>query len=170
AYMQDVLDRVIDRYGAGEELDEGAAYFLSLVLFHENMHDEAFGYTRQTLGYPQPQFESGNNDLHERVAFGDLGDALIFGGRFLLGSLPDQSFVFDNEMDAHEVELEPFSISRTTVSNAEFAAFVAEGGYEQPEFWSAAGWQWRQAADARQPVYWQRDGDEWLSRSFDQLV
>ena len=166
AYMQDVLDRVIHRYGAAEELDEDATYFLSLVLFHEDMHDEAFSYTRQTLGYPQPQFESGNNDSQQRAAFGDLGDALIPGGHFLLGSLPDQSFVFDNEMDAHEVELEPFSISRTTVSNAEFAAFVAEGGYEQPEFWSAAGWQWRQAADARQPVYWQRDGDKWLRRSF----
>ena len=170
AYMQEVLDRVIHQYGAAEKLDEDATYFLSLVLFHEDMHDEAFSYTRQTLGYPQPQFESGNNDSQQRAAFGDLGDALIPGGHFLLGSLPDQSFVFDNEMDAHEVELEPFSISRTTVSNAEFAAFVAEGGYEQPEFWSAAGWQWRQAADARQPVYWQRDGDKWLLRSFDQLV
>src|ERR1043165_9766034 len=34
-YMQDVLDGIIDRYGAAAELDEDAAYFLSLVLFHE---------------------------------------------------------------------------------------------------------------------------------------
>ena len=86
SYMQDVLDRVIDRYGAAEELDEDATYFLSLVLFHEDMHDEAFGYTRQTLGYPQPQFENGANDSHEKAPSGDLGDALIPGGRFLLGS------------------------------------------------------------------------------------
>jgi iron(II)-dependent oxidoreductase len=170
AYMQDVLDRVIDRYGATEELDEDASYFLSLALFHEDMHDEAFGYTRQTLGYPQPQFEGGENDSHEQAALGDLGDALIPGGRFVLGSLPDRPFVFDNEMDAHEVELKPFSISRTAVSNAEFAAFVAEGGYERREFWSDAGWQWRQRADAAHPVYWQRDSDKWLRRNFDQLV
>jgi iron(II)-dependent oxidoreductase len=170
AYIQDVLDRVIDRYGAPEELDEDPVYFLSLALFHEDMHDEAFGYTRQTHGYPQPQFEGGKNDCQQRAAFGDLGDVLIPGGRFLLGSLPDHSFVFDNEMDAHEVELKPFSISRTAVSNAEFAAFVAEGGYERQKFWSAAGWQWRQRADAKHPVYWQRDGDKWLRRNFDQLV
>jgi gamma-glutamyl hercynylcysteine S-oxide synthase len=169
AYMQEVLDQVIELCNTTETGGD-AAYFLSLVLFHEDMHDEAFGYTRQTLGYPQPQFEGGNNDSHERAAFGDLGDALIPGGRILLGSLPDRPFVFDNEMDAHEVELKPFSISRTAVSNAEFAAFVAEGGYEQREFWSDAGWQWRQGADARQPVYWQRDGNKWLRRNFDQWV
>jgi iron(II)-dependent oxidoreductase len=170
AYMQDVLNRVSDRYDAAEELDADAAHFLSLVLFHEDMHDEAFGYTRQTLGYPQPQFERDNNDSHERTAFGDLGDALIPAGRFLLGSLPDRFFIFDNEMDAHEVQLEPFSISRTAASNPEFAAFVAEGGYERRKFWSDAGWQWRKRADARQPVYWQRDGNKWLRRNFDQLV
>src|ERR1051325_11368891 len=144
AYMQDVLERIIDRYDAAEELDEDAAYFLSLVLFHEDMHDEAFGYTRHTLGYPQPQFEGRNNDSREWIALGDLGDALVPGGRFLLGSLPDRLFIFDNEMNAHEVQLEPFSISQTAVSNSEFAAFVAEGGYERQEFWSDAGWQWRQ--------------------------
>ena len=169
-YMQDVFDQVIDRYEKTEEVNEDGAYFLSLVLFHEDMHDEAFGYTRQTLGYPQPQFEVSRNDSNERAAFGALGDASIPGGRFLLGSLPDRPFVFDNEMDAHEVELEPFSISRTAVSNAEFAAFVTDRGYERPELWSAAGWQWRQAADAKHPVYWQRHGNKWLRRNFDHLV
>ena len=168
-YMQDVLDRIVDRYGAAEQIDDDAAYFLSLVLFHEDMHDEAFGYTRQTLGYPPPQFESGNDPL-ELAAFVDPGDALIPGGRFLLGSLPDRPFIFDNEMEAHEVELKPFSISRTAVSNAEFAAFVAEGAYGRQEFWSDAGWQWRQRADAKHPVYWQRDGSEWIRRNFDRLV
>src|ERR1051325_972439 len=167
AYMQDVLDRVVHRYGATEELDEDVAYFLSLALFHEDMHGEAFGYTRQTLSYPRPRFESGDKDLHEQPI---LGDALVPGGSFLLGSLPDRPFVFDNEMDAHEVELKPFSISRTAVSNAEFAAFVAEGGYERRECWSDAGWQWRSRANAKHPVYWQRAGDKWLRRNFDHSV
>src|ERR1043165_5097338 len=113
AYMQEVLDRVIDKYGVPEKLEEGAAYFLSLVLFHEDMHDEAFGYTRQTLGYPQPAFdgstaESRNPDI---AIDHQSGDAQVSGGHFLLGSLPELPFVFDNEMDAHEVEIQPFAIS-----------------------------------------------------------
>ncbi len=43
----------------------------------------------------------------------DLGAAEIAGRPFLLGSLRDRQFVFDNEMDAHEVEIKPFAISRT---------------------------------------------------------
>jgi iron(II)-dependent oxidoreductase len=104
------------------------------------------------------------------VFFRGLGEAQISGGRFLLGSLPDRPFVFDNEMDAHEVQVEPFLISRTAVTNVEFAAFVDDRGYEREEFWSDAGWRWRQNEKARHPVYWQRDDGNWLRREFDQFV
>src|SRR5438105_13856581 len=61
AYMQDVLDRITDLYQHQNEIEAQAEYFLSLALFHEDMHDEAVGYTRQTLSYPKPYF-----DLSER--------------------------------------------------------------------------------------------------------
>jgi iron(II)-dependent oxidoreductase len=111
-------------------------YFLSLALFHEDMHDEAFGYTRQTLAYQKPQFDDSEGSLANCDVTTDeyLGDAQIVGGRFLFGSLPDRPFVFDNEMDPHEVEVKPFAISRTVVANCEFAAFVDDGGYAGKEF------------------------------------
>ena len=170
SYMQEVLERVIDLYGAAKEYDDDAAYFLSLALLHEDMHDEAFTYTRQTLGYPQPSFDGAVRQSTERFDAEKLGDALIPGGRFLRGSMSNHHFVFDNEMDAHEVELEPFAISRTAVTNSEFAAFVDEGGYQRKEFWSDAGCRWRESSDARHPVYWQRQGNQWLRRNFDELV
>ena len=46
AYRDEVLERVIGR------LNEGDPYFAELALRHEQMHAEAFHYTRQTLGYP----------------------------------------------------------------------------------------------------------------------
>src|SRR5215475_8103168 len=49
AYTQAILDRVCAEY---RQDHAGAAYFLSLALFHEDMHSEAVTYTRQTLGYP----------------------------------------------------------------------------------------------------------------------
>jgi len=170
SYMQKVLERVIDLYGAAKEYDDDAAYFLSLALLHEDMHDEAFTYTRQTLGYPQPSFDGAVRQSTERFDAEKLGDALIPGGRFLRGSMSNHHFVFDNEMDAHEVEIEPFAISRTAVTNSEFAAFVDEGGYQRKEFWSDAGCRWRESSDARHPVYWQRQGNQWLRRNFDELV
>src|SRR5262245_61371397 len=63
AFMQTVLDQVIDLYdskvGAREcATDSRDAYFLSLVLLHEDMHDEAIMYTRQTLRYPAPSIDA----------------------------------------------------------------------------------------------------------------
>jgi iron(II)-dependent oxidoreductase len=56
--------------------------------------------------------------------------------------------------------LAPFHIARAPVTNAEFAAFVEDGGYGRRALWSDAGWQWRQRRNAERPAYWQdkRDG------------
>jgi iron(II)-dependent oxidoreductase len=91
------------------------------------------------------------------------------GGRFLLGSLPGEPFVFDNEKWAHPVEVRPFAIARAPVTQAEFSAFVDEGGYTRRELWDEAGWTWRQAAGAEHPVYWRRDG-AWWRRHFDRWL
>ena len=172
AYMQEVLDRVTDQYQNAKELDQQAEYFLSLALFHEDMHDEALGYTRQTLGYPKPSFAGTGRILPtaDVITSEHSRDVQIPGGRFRLGSLPDLPFVFDNEMDAHEVEVQPFAISATAVTNSDFAGFVADNGYQRKELWSAMGWEWRQSVNAMHPVYWQRDGRNWLRREFDLLV
>src|SRR5262245_52399003 len=46
AYMDGVLENVTDRIARG--VDRNATYFHRLVTFHEDMHGEAFVYTRQT--------------------------------------------------------------------------------------------------------------------------
>src|SRR5438132_5423048 len=81
-YMQAVLGRVIDRYGGANDHDDDAAYFLSLVLLHEDMHDEAFTYTRQTLAYPKPSFDDEVRQPTENFDVAEeLADASIPGGR-----------------------------------------------------------------------------------------
>ena len=55
-YMNEVLERIVEPHErAGKvELSEDEAYCCKLALFHEDMHDEAFAYARQTLSYPAP--------------------------------------------------------------------------------------------------------------------
>lgn len=169
AYTQKILDRVCDEYHSRQVESKDASYFLSLALFHEDMHAEAITYTRQTLGYSAPKFtrsmESKAAETNEKP-----GDASIPGGPFVLGSTNAQQFAFDNELCAHEVHVEPFSISRTAVTNAEFAAFVDDRGYERRELWSDHGWQWRESTGAKHPVYWKSDKGKWWRRKFDELV
>src|SRR6185295_2487123 len=51
-------------------------------------------------------------------------------------------------------------------TNGEYAAFIDAGGYDDPRWWSAAGWDHRQAAGLTAPGHWQRDGDGWAVRQF----
>jgi iron(II)-dependent oxidoreductase len=161
-YMQRVQDLVLNRIDHG--LDAQRAYFIRLAVFHEDMHDEAFTITRQTLGYSAPVVA----DCGVAGEAGPLpGDVRIEGGTFQLGATPAEPFVFDNEKWAHPVEIRPFAIARAPVTQAEFAAFVDDNGYNREELWSDAGWAWRQSRQATRPVYWQRTPDGWQRRAFD---
>ena len=175
AYMTKVLDEVA-RYcdpcalassAADRSID--ASYFLSLALFHEDMHAEAITYTRQTLARPVPTLSftqpSDTQPCHDASH-----DASIPGGSFIVGNTSVSGFVFDNEQQPFEVQVQPFKISRTATTNAEFARFVEAGGYERRELWSDEGWNWRQNAHADRPVYWIFNNGRWWRRNFDQIV
>src|SRR5262249_32224355 len=79
-------------------------------------------------------------------------------------------FVFDNEKWAHPVEIAPFGIARAPVTQAEFARFVDDHGYERRELWSKEGWAWRARKEAEHPIHWRRSADGWERRAFDQCV
>jgi iron(II)-dependent oxidoreductase len=151
--------------------DETLAYHTLYSVLHEDMHTEALTYTRQTLSYPQPGLNVPRSD-HPEIGGGPCtGDAPVSGGTYLFGSMPEEPFVFDNEKWAHPVELNPFSIARAPVTQCEYAAFIDDGGYQQRDCWSAAGWEWRQAESAQQHVYWRSGADSgWERRHFDKWV
>jgi formylglycine-generating enzyme required for sulfatase activity len=49
--------------------------------------------------------------------------------------------------NAHQVDLGPFKLARYPVTNAQFRAFVEDGGYTRKKYWTAAGWEWRSRAN-----------------------
>jgi iron(II)-dependent oxidoreductase len=168
--MAEVLERVVERC---DDDDPDVKYFVRLALFHEDMHDEAFTYTRQTLGYPRPrpavatECTPPGNEFHGALP----GDVSIPGGTFALGALQTEPFVFDNEKWSHPVTIRPFDIARAPVTQEQFAAFVDDDGYRRREFWDDEGWLWREANDACQPVYWRRASRSgWERREFNRWV
>jgi iron(II)-dependent oxidoreductase len=46
------------------------------------------------------------------------------------------------------------------VTNRDWLAFISDGGYERPEWWTPQGWQWRQSEDVQRPLHWLDDGRE----------
>lgn len=66
-------------------------------------------------------------------------------------------FAFDNEGPAHRVLLEPFALSARLVTNGEWEAFIADGGYGDARLWLSDGWAWVQREGIRAPLYWRDD-------------
>lgn len=162
-YLDATLHAALAALERAEDSDAGL-YFFRLSLFHEDMHGEAFVYMRNTLGYPAPP------RLTAPAAPDGQGDASLAGGEFELG-MPRTApgFVFDNEKWAHRVRLAPYAIARRCVTNREFAAFVDDGGYVRPAFWTEAGRAWLARTGRRAPRGWRRDGGEWLAERFGAL-
>jgi len=177
-YICDVRDRVLELLSSNCLTDELVG-FVKWSVFHEDMHTEAFTHSRQILGYPPPQFSAAAptdqrphpSGIESTAVDSVSNDVQVLGGTFLLGAFKDDCFVFDNEKWAHAVEVQPFRISRTAVTQKEFAVFIDDDGYGREELWSEVGWKWREQVRAHNPVYWRKDArGNWLRRDFDQWV
>jgi iron(II)-dependent oxidoreductase len=165
AYLERTRDRTLEALARG--LTDELRYFTMLSVFHEDMHDEAFLYTRQTLGWPEPRLTASVTAMP--AASREPGDLAIAGGTYRIGAErePAPLFVFDNEKWAHDVELADFRIARAPVSQRELAAFVDDSGYTRRELWSDAGWIWRGEHAIEAPLYWRRGDGGWERRVFD---
>ena len=169
-YYERVTDETL-RILREEDLDERQRYLARYSMFHQNMHIESLIWCRQTLGYAPPHSAAGIVVPDER---GPAGDVAIPGGAYRFGMRADavefagKDFGFDNEKPGHVAHVDPFSISRTLVTNGEFREFVENGGYETRDLWSYAGWCWREGENATHPIYWRRNDDgAWERRWFD---
>jgi ergothioneine biosynthesis protein EgtB len=67
-------------------------------------------------------------------------------------------FCFDNELPRHRVALAPFAIASRLVTNGEYLAFIADGGYRRPALWLSDGWKAAQAEQWSAPLYWTQRG------------
>jgi ergothioneine biosynthesis protein EgtB len=68
-----------------------------------------------------------------------------------------RGFGFDNERPRHDVLLRPYEIAHRVVTCGDYAAFIADGGYERPELWLSDGWAMVQREQLCAPAYWRRD-------------
>ncbi len=74
------------------------------------------------------------------------------------------SYGWDNEYGRRETTIPSFQASRYLISNGEFHTFVTAGGYREPRYWSATGWEWRSFRNLKWPTFWVLDGPSGLHR------
>jgi len=165
-YVRQVRDEVLEVLSTvsldGRRLTR-SGFVYGLVVQHEQQHDETMLATHQLrrtgppLSAPVPR---------PARADGLPTEVLVPAGGFTMGT-STEAWALDNERPAHRVELPGFWIDTVPVSNGRYLAFMADGGYDDPRWWTAAGWEYRQRAGLGAPLFWHRDADgSWWRRSF----
>ena len=78
------------------------------------------------------------------------------GGLVEMGT-SGSGFSFDNEGPRHPHWLRPYALASRLTTHGEWADFIADGGYREPRWWLAAGWEWVQTQHIEAPLYWVRN-------------
>lgn len=135
---------------------EGSA-MLNVAVEHRLMHAETLAYLLHQMPLDrkalitEESFWSGHH-VEPRMVDIPAGEAT-------LGLEKQSAFGWDNEFDGHTVPVPAFSIDACNVTNGDFLAFVAAGGYDDRALWSAEAWEWIQRDGVRHPGFWAlRDG------------
>ncbi|WP_028923050.1 ergothioneine biosynthesis protein EgtB [Pseudonocardia acaciae] len=165
-YVAEVRDKALDALAhsslRGRRLEEHAFAF-GMIAQHEQQHDETMLATHQ--------LREGAPVLHAAPPPPSQGapvpaEVLVPAGPFTMGT-STEPWALDNERPAHRVELPAYVIDAAPVTNGQYAEFIEAGGYDDPRWWSDAGWRHRRDAGLVAPRFWERDSDRrWWRRRF----
>jgi ergothioneine biosynthesis protein EgtB len=134
---------------------------VELGTHHEQQHQELF--------FTDIKYSLSRNPLFPAYSEGEaaadqqsrpLGWREHPGGKVTVGH-EGGGFSFDNEQPRHEVLLQPFALADRLVTNAEYLAFIEDGGYRRPELWLSDGWATLTEQGWQAPLYWLQDNGDW---------
>ena len=146
---------------AGRTLPTEALGLVELGLHHEQQHQELILTDAKHLLSLNPLAPAWRAGMPKRAAAAALLWIAHPGGEAGIGH-DGAGFAFDNELPRHRVLLEPFELASRPASNAEFLAFIEDGGYRRPELWLSEGWTHAQAQHWEAPLYWRRREGAWM--------
>ncbi|MFF2850922.1 ergothioneine biosynthesis protein EgtB [Streptomyces sp. NPDC058001] len=164
-YAADVRGRALDVLDAhpfhGSPLTD-AGFAFGMIAQHEQQHDETMLITHQLRTGPLALTAP---DPDPAPPFTGPAEVLVPGGRFTMGTSMEP-WALDNERPAHHRLVPPFVIDTTPVTNAAYQAFIEDGGYDDERWWDPRGWEHIHAHEITAPLFWRRDGGQWLRRRF----
>jgi gamma-glutamyl hercynylcysteine S-oxide synthase len=141
---------------------------LNVAIEHRLMHAETLAYMLHQLPFDrkvsqrEPLQLSSSAVVHRSIK--------IPAGEVILGLSRDSGvFGWDNEFEAHTLQVPAFSIDQHKVTNRQYLEFIDNGGYDTESLWvdgsDDASWKWRSERKISHPAFWQRQGGEWMYRT-----
>jgi ergothioneine biosynthesis protein EgtB len=155
------VDRAVERWADSRAVEGGALDVLELGLHHEQQHQELILTDLKHLlsrNPLRPVYRAGA--LDPAPASGPLEWVALPPGIREIGH-DGAGFCFDNELPRHRVFVDGFRLASRPVTNAEYLAFMQDGGYERPQLWLSDGWDMCSAQRWSAPLYWEREDERW---------
>lgn len=157
AYRRHV-DAAMGRWLVGDEIEPAAVALIELGLHHERQHQELLLTDLKHLLSLNPLQPAYRLDLAAPppTALQPLHFIEYEAGLVEIGA-DGSAFAFDNEQPRHRHWRTAVALADRPVANAEYRAFVEDGGYRRPELWLADGFAAAQAQGWQRPLYWSDD-------------
>jgi gamma-glutamyl hercynylcysteine S-oxide synthase len=151
AYLQDVRKQVLSYLQVAPL--EAQLRLWRWLLQHESQHGE----TMRFLRYLQ-QTKASVATFKSPPMLRQSAMVEIPAGPFRQGN--DSLNALDNEGSTHWVDVPTYWIDRYPVTQGEFSSFMQANGYQEPRWWSADGWDWKEGQGITQPLYWLGRGED----------
>ncbi len=141
--------------------DEQVHTLVELGLNHEQQHQELLITDIKYILGCNPTFPVYSEDIAwENEQNTQEGFITIPEGVYDIGHT-GEGFNFDNEHGRHKAYIHEFEICNSLVTNAEFMAFMDDGGYKNFKYWLDEGWAWVNQNQINAPLYWHKIEGQW---------
>lgn len=162
AYRADVDARVARLLaGVGSELDgaqrEQLETLIALGLEHEQQHQELMLTDVKHLLAQSALLPAYMEAPMPAAPVAPQLSWVGFDGGLTEIGYDGDGFCFDNELPRHKQYVAPFQLASRLVTNGEYQAFIAAGGYFNAALWLAEGWDWVRSQNLKCPIYWRQD-------------
>jgi ergothioneine biosynthesis protein EgtB len=167
--IRQALDAALDTAPAPDDAEGSFEQLLHIAIEHRLMHAETLAYMFHQLPFERKTGAATTRVIQSGPFTPEV--VRIPAGRATLGLRRDsQAFGWDNEFEAHPIDIQEFAIDKYKVTNGQFLRFIEEGGYRDRSLWTKADWAWRAAQGISHPAFWVRRGNAWAYRSmFDEI-
>ena len=148
---------------ADEQLLEKMEPILILGLNHEQQHQELILTDIKHVFWQnplRPVFRK--REQAETLAVPAVEWLNFKEGLYWLGH-DGSGFSFDNEGPRHQAFIRSFSLASRLVTNADYLAFIEDGGYRRSELWLSLGWNTVKERGWDSPLYWEKRDGKWFT-------
>jgi ergothioneine biosynthesis protein EgtB len=142
---------------------EELLFTLEIGLQHEQQHQELLVTDFKYILGNNPLFPAYTDQHPARTPNVRPANWLeVPAGLYTIGH-QEEGFCWDNELSAHQVYLNAYSIQDRLVTNAEYLEFIHDGGYENYDHWLSEGWEWVKQLETKAPLYWYFQNQQWFN-------